>query len=292
LAPEVKIVTDSTAYLLPITLAEHDIRVVPIKIAFGTEVFSEGVDITNEEFYRRLVESSRLPTTSQPPVGDFAEVYSRLSSLGHPIFSIHLSAKLSGTFNSALAAREKFPEAQIEVVDWLSMGMGLLVTAAARAAEAGEDLAQIKAKIGQLAPCVSIFAMVDTLKYAWRGGRIGAAKALVGSLLNIKPILALENAEAKPLARARSRAKGTEYMLNLLEKRAGRGGSIHHVVVFHSCVLKEALALEQKVRARCHCTELDIVELGPVFGTHTGPGALGLAFYTEKDWQRANGQPG
>lgn len=289
MAPEVKIVTDSTAYLLPKTLAEYDIQVIPIKIAFGTEVFSEGVDITNEEFYQRLAKSSRTPTTSQPPVSDFVEVYSRLSSLGHPILSIHLSAKLSGTFNSALAARKKFPEAQIEVVDWLSMGMGLLVEAAARAAAAGESLAQIKAKIGQLAPCVSIFAMVDTLKYAWRGGRIGAAKALVGSLLNIKPVLSLENAEARPLARARSRAKGVEYMLKLLEKRVGRGGSIHHGVVFHSCVLEEALALEQEVRARCDCAQLDIVEVGPAFGSHTGPGTLGLAFYTERDWQRANG---
>jgi DegV family protein with EDD domain len=287
-ATEVKIVTDSTAYLLPRTLAEYDIQVVPIKVAFGTEVFSEGVDITNEEFYRRLAGSSQLPTTSQPPASDFVEVYSRLSSLGHPIFSIHLSAKLSGTVNSALTAREKFPQAQIEVVDWLSMGMGLLVIAAARAAEAGQDLAQIKAKIGQLAPCVSIFTMVDTLKYAWRGGRIGAAKALFGSLLNIKPILALENGEAKPLARARSRAKGTDYMLNLLEKRVGRGGSIHYGGVIHSHALEEALALEKKVRARCQCTELDIIELGPVFGTHTGPGALGLAFYTEEDWQRIN----
>jgi DegV family protein with EDD domain len=185
LTPEVKIVTDSTAYLLPKTLAEYDVRVVPIKIAFGNEVFSEGVDITNQEFYRRLTKSSTPPTTSQPPVSDFVSVYSELSSLGHPIFSIHLSAKLSGTINSALAARKEFPEAQIEVVDWLSMGMGLLVVAAARAAEKGEELAQIKAKIKQLAPCVSIFAMVDTLKYARRGGRIGAAKALVGSLLNI-----------------------------------------------------------------------------------------------------------
>ena len=286
MTPKVKIVTDSTAYLLPKTLAEYDVRVVPIKIAFGTEVFSEGVDITNEEFYRRLVKSSTLPTTSQPPVSDFAKVYSELTSLGHPIFSIHISAKLSGTINSALTAREEFPEAQIEVVDWLSMGMGLLVTAAARAAEEGEDLPQIKAKIKQLAPCVSIFAMVDTLKYAWKGGRIGRGTALLGSLLNIKPILALENAEAKPLARARSRPKGMEYMLKLMEKRVGRGGSIHHGVVFHSGILEEALALESDVRARCDCAELDIVELGPVFGTHTGPGALGLAFYTERDWQR------
>jgi DegV family protein with EDD domain len=242
LTPEVKIVTDSTAYLLPETIATYDIRVVPLKVAFGTEVFSEGVDITNEEFYQRLARSSTPPTTSQPPVTDFAKVYSELTSLGHPIFSIHISSKLSGTINSALTAREEFPEAQIEVVDWLSMGMGLLVVAAARAAEEGQELPQIKAKIERLAPCVSIFTMVDTLKYAWRGGRIGAATALLGSLLNIKPILALE----------------------------------------------EALALEREVRARCNCTELDIIELGPVFGTHTGPGALGLAFYTEKDWQRIN----
>jgi len=286
LTPKVKIVTDSTAYLLPETIATYDIHVVPIKVAFGTEVFSEGVDITNEEFYRRLAKSSTPPTTSQPPVSDFVKVYAELTSLGHPIFSIHISGKLSGTINSALTARDAFPEAQIEVVDWLSMGMGLLVTAAARAAEAGQGLPQIKAKIKQLAPCISIFAMVDTLKYAWRGGRIGAATALIGSLLNIKPILALENAEAKPLARARSRAKGVEYMLKLMEKRVGRGGSIHHGAVIHSCVFEEALALEREVRARCDCAELDIVEIGPVFGTHTGSGTLGLAFYTERDWQR------
>jgi DegV family protein with EDD domain len=284
--PKVKIVTDSTAYLLPKTITEYDIRVVPIKIAFGTEVFSEGVDITNEEFYRRLAKSSTLPTTSQPPVSDFIEVYSELVSLGHPIFSIHISSKLSGTINSALTARDEFPEAQIEVVDWLSMGMGLLVTAAARAAEEGQGLPEIKAKIERLAPHVSIVAMVDTLKYAWRGGRIGAGKALLGSLLNIKPILALENAEAKPLARARSRAKGVEYMLKLLEKRVGKGNSVHHGVVFHAGVLEEALALEKEARAHCNYTELDLIELGPVFGTHTGPGTLGLAFYTEKDWQR------
>ena len=284
--PKVKIVTDSTAYLLPKAIAEYDIRVVPLKVAFGSEVFSEGVDITNEEFYRRLAKSSTLPTTSKPPVSDFVEVYSEPVSLGHPIFSIHISSKLSGTINSALTARDAFPEAQIEVVDWLSMGMGLLVTAAARAAEEGQGLPEIKAKIKRLAPCISIFAMVDTLKYAWKGGRIGAAKALLGSLLSIKPIVSLENAEPMPLARARSRAKGVEYMLKLLEKRVGRGNSIHHGVVFYSCVLEEALALEKEVRARCNCTELDLIELGPVFGTHTGPGTLGLAFYTEEDWQR------
>jgi len=281
LTPKVKIVTDSTAYLLPETISRYDIRVVPLKIIFGTEVYSEGVNITNDEFYRRLVKSRTLPITSQSSVSDFVKVYSELVSLGHPIFSIHISGKLSGTINSALVAREAFPEAQIEVVDWLSMGMGLLVRVAARVAEEGHDLLAVKAIIEQLAPRVSIFAMLDTLKYLWKGGRIGGAKALVGSLLSIKPIVALENAEVKPLARVRSKAKGVEYMLKLMEKRVGQGASIHGAVV-HSHSFDEALALHREVGVRFNCVELDLVELGPVFGTHIGPGVLGLAFYSDE----------
>jgi DegV family protein with EDD domain len=281
LPPKVKIVTDSTAYLLPETIARYDIRVVPLKVTFGTEVFAEGVDITNEEFYQRLAKSRVLPTTSQPPVSDFIQIYSELTQQGYSIFSIHISGKLSGTINSALAARDAFPEARIEVVDWLSMGMGLLVLAAARAAEEGKELPEIKATVKRLTTRVSIFAMLDTLKYLWKGGRIGGAKALLGSLLSIKPIIALEGGEAKPLARMRSRAKGVEYMLKLMEKRAGREASIRGGVV-HSHALEEALALEREVRTRFNCVELDLIELGPVFATHTGPETLGLAFYSDE----------
>jgi DegV family protein with EDD domain len=170
LAPKVKIVTDSTAYLLPETIAKYDIRVVPLRVIFGTETFAEGVDITNEEFYQRRAKSRVLPTTSQPPVSDFIQVYSKLAQQGHPIFSIHISGKLSGTINSAMAARAAFPQAQIEVVDWLSMGMGLLILAATRAAEEGKELPEIKATIKRLTACISIFAMLDTLMYLWKGG--------------------------------------------------------------------------------------------------------------------------
>jgi len=279
LPPQVKIVTDSTSYLLPKTLAEYDIQVVPIKIAFGTEVFSEGVDITNQEFYRRLAASSRPPTTSQPPVGDFVEVYSRLSSLGHPIFSIHLSAKLSGTVNVALAAREKFPQAQIEVVDWLSMGMGLLVTAAARAAAAGESLAQIKAKIGQLAPGVSIFPMLDTLKYAWRGGRIGAGKALFGALLNIKPVLAISSGSVRFKGAVRNREHGVERVIKITRDRVGQRPV--HMAVMHAYAPDDAEKLKERVSAEFNCAELWITEFSPVMGYACGTGTLGLAFYPE-----------
>jgi len=284
LSHKVKIVTDSSAYLLPETITRYDIRVVPLKIAFGTEVYREGVDITNEEFYQRLAKVSVLPTTSQPSASDFVQVYTELTQQGYPIFSIHISSKLSGTINSALAAKVAFPEAQIEVVDWLSMGMGLLVLAAARAAEEGQGLLQIKTTIKRLTACISLFAMLDTLKYLRKGGRIGGAKALFGSLLSIKPIVALENAEAKPLARVRSRAKGVEYMLKLMDKRIGMSTSIHGGVI-HSRALEEALTLEREVQTRFNCVELDLIELGPVFGTHTGPGVLGLAFYSDDQWQ-------
>lgn len=282
--PKVKIVTDSSAYLLPETIAKYDIRVVPLKIAFGTEVYSEGIDISNEEFYQRLAKSSALPTTSQPSANDFIQAYSELTQQGYPIFSIHISSKLSGTINSALAAREAFPKAQIEVVDWLSMGMGLLVLAAARAAEEGKGLLQIKAITKRLTARISILAMLDTLHYLWKGGRIGGATALIGSLLNIKPIVALGNGEVRPLAKVRSRAKGVDYMLKLMEKQVEgnipiRGG------VIHSRAFDEALALEREVRARFNCVELDLVELGPAFGTHTGPGTLGLAFYSDDQGQ-------
>jgi len=284
LTPKVKIVTDSSAYLLPETITKYDIRVVPLKIAFGTEVYSEGVDISNEEFYQRLAKSSALPTTSQPSANDFIQAYSELTQQGYPIFSIHISSKLSGTINSALAAREAFPKAQIEVVDWLSMGMGLLVLAAARAAEEGKGLLQIKAITKRLTARISILAMLDTLHYLWKGGRIGGATALIGSLLNIKPIVALGNGEVRPLAKVRSRAKGMDYMLKLMEKQVEgnipiRGG------VIHSRAFDEALALEREVRARFNCVELDLVELGPAFGTHTGPGTLGLAFYSDDQGQ-------
>lgn len=281
MTPKVKIVTDSTAYLLPETIARYDIRVVPLKVIFGTEAFAEGVDITNEEFYQRLAKSRALPTTSQPPVSDFIQVYDELTQLGYAIFSIHISSKLSGTINSARAARAAFPQAQIEVVDWLSMGMGLLVLAAARAAEDGQELPEIKATIKRLTAKMNIFSTLDTLEYLHKGGRVGAAKALIGTLLKIKPVLALKNDEVKVLAKARNRNKATACMLKHMAQRVEENIPVHGAVV-HSGALEEALALEKEVRARFNFAELYFIELGPVFVTHTGPGTLALAFYSEE----------
>jgi len=281
---QVKIVTDSTVYLPPEVIARYDIRVVPIKVAFGTEVYSEGVDITSEEFYQRLAKSSTLPTTSQPPISDFIRLYTELTQQGHPILSIHISSKISGTINSVIAARKSLPQAQIEIVDSQSITMGMMVTPAAEAAEKGQTLAQVKASIEKLNVCINMIGVLDTLDYLLKGGRIGRAKALVGTLLKIKPILTFEAGEAKVLAKVRTMARAIEYILKFVEKRT-EGSTAIHGSIRHTHALEAALALEKELRARFNWTELDFLELGPIFGTHLGPGTIGLGFYSDKDWQ-------
>ena len=281
---QVKIVTDSTVYLPPEVIARHDIRVVPLKVGFGTEVYSEGMDITNEEFYQRLAQSDTIPTTSQPPVSDFIQVYTELARQGHPILSIHISSWLSGTINSVMTARKSLPQAQIEVVDAQSLTMGMLITPAAEAAERGQTLAQVKASIDKLNDCIKVVGALDSLDYARKGGRIGRAKALVGTLLKIKPILTFEGGETKVLAKVRTMTRAIEYILRFVEKRT-QGSTFLYGSVRHAHVLDAAQALEKELRAQFNWAELDFWELGPVFGTHLGPGTVGLGFYGGKDWQ-------
>jgi len=286
LSAKVKIVTDSSAYLEPEVIAKHDIRVVPLKVAFGSEVFDEGVDITNEEFYQRLVKGGKPPTTSQPSVADFIKVYRELAEQGHPILSIHISSKLSGTWASALAAKNALPQAQIEIVDSLTVAMGLLISPAAEAAERGETLFQIAASIEKLNKCIKVIAAFDTLEYLWKGGRIGAARALVGTLLKIKPVLTQERGEAKVLNKARTMAQAIEYIQGFVEKEV-KGNVFLHGWVAHSHVPQAARVLEKGLRDNFNWVGLRFVEMGPVLGTHMGPGLIGVSFYCNEKWQSA-----
>ena len=167
MAAEVKIVTDSTAYLSLGEIAEYGVHVVPLKIIFGTDIYSEGEDITNEEFYRKLAIAKTLPTTSQPPIGDFTRIYSDLAQRGHPVLSIHISSQLSGVVNSAKAAKEELPQAQIEVVDSLSLAMRMLIAPAVEAAKRGFPLPRIKASIEKLNACIGDAGVLSTLEYLW-----------------------------------------------------------------------------------------------------------------------------
>jgi len=281
---KVKIVTDSTAYLSPEEIARYDIHVLPLKVIFGLDAYSEGVDITNEEFYRRLAKAATLPTTSQPSVSDFPRIYGELAQRGHPVLSIHISSQLSGTVNSAMAARDKLPQAQIEVVDSLSLDVRTLVIRAAEAAEAGQTLPQLKASIEKLNTSINAVGVLSTLEYLWKGGRIGSAKALLGTLLRITPVLAFEAGEVKVLHKARTTRKAIEYVIELMRERI-KGSTPIHAIVVHTHAIELALVLKKEVQARFNCAELELVELGPVLGTHIGPGFFGLGFYSEQDWQ-------
>jgi DegV family protein with EDD domain len=283
LSPKVKIVTDSSAYPEPGVISTYDIRIVPLKVAFGSEVFTEGVDITNEEFYQRLAKVEKLPTTSQPSVAEFIKVYHELTEQGHPILSIHISSKLSGTCASALAAKNALPQAQIEIVDSLTIAMGMLIPPAAEAAERGETLSQTVASIEKLNKCIKVVAAFDTLEYLWKGGRIGAARALVGTLLKIKPVLTHKGGEVKILNKARTMTQAIEYMLGFVEKEVKGSISLHGYVA-HSHVPDAGRALEKELRENFNWVELRFLEMGPVLGAHMGPGLVGVSFYCDEDW--------
>ena len=276
----VRIVTDSTADLPPELCKEMDITVVPLTVRFGEESFLDGVDIDADQFFERLTTDSQLPSTSQPSPGAFLEVYKGLVEAGHQIVSIHISDKISGTLNSARQAREQLYDAPLEIIDsnQASASLGLLVTAAARAVRDGasfdETLQVTRRAVGQ----VQFFAVLDTLEYLQRGGRIGKVQAIVGSLLRIRPIVTLEDGLVHSLAKVRSRAQGLQYILNAAEKRA----PLKQVTVAHATTPQDADDLAAKLRPLLSDGSVIRTRLGPVIGTYAGPGAIGIAVQSEK----------
>jgi DegV family protein with EDD domain len=273
----IQIVTDSSAYLPADLVQQHNIHVIPLKVHFGEQTYRDEIDLSHEEFYRMLAEAETLPTTSQPSAGEFFDLYSRLSKDGHEIISIHISSKLSGTISSAQSAKEMLPEAKISIIDSAStaMGLGLMALTAARAAEEGKTAAEIVAAVEKMIKAMNVVFVVDTLEYLQKGGRIGGAAALVGTLLKVKPILCLKDGRIEPLDKVRSKRKALARLLEVTEECVESGTPVR-VAVLHAQVPDEARELEKKVRARFDCAEYYFAELGPVLGTHTGPGVVGL----------------
>ncbi|MFO8144085.1 MAG: DegV family protein [Dehalococcoidales bacterium] len=278
---EVRIVTDSTALVSAEERELHNISVIPLKVIFGAEVYSEGIDITNEDFYRRLAGRGVLPTTSQPPVDDFIHIYRSLAEAGHPILSLHISSRLSGTVNSARLARDKLPQARIEIVDCLTVALRMLIGPAVRAAEAGYRLARLKEYIEKLNAGMNAFGALGTLEYLAKGGRIGVARALLGTVLKIKPLLAFEGGELHVLSRARTSAKAIDSIVEMMNRRIS-GESPIYVDVVHTKNLEPALLLKERVAEEFNCVDLELIELGPVLASHLGPGFFGIGFYGEE----------
>ena len=278
---QVMVVTDSSA-TVPADLARKlNIRVVPIVLAINGYTFRDGVDISPTEVYRLLRDNKHRPTTSAPSVGDFLQVYAPAAQETSGIVSIHLSPKLSATFNAAVAASQLVDDVPIRVVNCHSaaMGQGFVVLEAARAAAAGADLDKVVARAQEVAAKMNLLATVDTLEYLHRGGRIGGAATLVGTVLQIKPVLYVADGHVDVFAKPRTKLKAVRIMLEQMEERAMSRAV--HAAILHADVPEEAEQLRQRIEQQFNCHELHVVELTPVMGAHTGPGVLGVVFYTE-----------
>lgn len=278
---KVKIVTDSVADIPEALLKELDITTVPCIVRFGGEEFRDRIDLSLSEFYKRLESSPALPSTSQPAVGVFEEVYRKLAEATDEILSIHLTGALSGTLNTARLAAENITNAKIELIDsqQITMALGWLVILAARAAREGYPLAQIKTRVEDALSRLHLIAMLDTLEYVKRGGRLGKAAALLGTLLNVKPLLSFAHSELIPLENVRTQARA----LARLEEIVLASGPIQELAVIHAAAEQSARKLKQSLAKTFPEDRILLTETGPVLGAHAGPGAVGIAWVTGKN---------
>jgi DegV family protein with EDD domain len=273
----VKIVTDSSADLPQELVRELGITVVPLYVRFGEEVHRDRVTISEDEFYQRLESDPIHPTTIQPGPQDFLEVYQSECAGADGIVSIHISSKLSGTVNSALMARDMLENGcPVEVVDSLavSIGLGLIVIAAAQVAKAGGAMDKVVAAAKEAIPQIHLLALFDTLKYILLGGRIGKAKALLGSILNVKPILTLKDGEVVPCTQVRNRAKGIDKLFDFIKNAA----DVQELAVVHSTTPDEARNLAERLGSLSDREKILMSRIGPVLGVHMGPGTLIVAY--------------
>jgi DegV family protein with EDD domain len=272
----VKIVTDSGSDL-PLELAKKlDIAIVPVYIYFGDKAYKDGVDISPDELYKRLVEGPVYPTTTQPMPSDFAETYTALAKDTDSIVSIHLPSKISGTYNAALQGIELAkPKCQVHVFDSLtvSVGLGLIVLTAARLAKNGGKLQDILDETKKAISQTQIRGLLDTLQYLLKGGRITKAKALVGSLLNVKPILKTRDGELVQAAMARSFAKGLDQLFEFVQKFP----NLQEVGISHTTVPDEAKALKKRLTSVIDEKKIQMMRVGAGLGVHGGPGTLIVA---------------
>jgi DegV family protein with EDD domain len=278
---KVAVVTDSLAYIPPDLVKKHNITVAPQVLIWGDETFQDGVDIQPDEFYRRLSTAKVMPTSSQVSPAALKTIFENLLDEGYDVQGIFVSNKLSGTIQSALQAKDMLPKAKdkISIVDSLSvaMAMGFMVLNVARAAEDGAKLAECQKLAEKAIGHVGVFFTVDTLEFLRRGGRIGGAQALLGTALNIKPVLELRDGRVESVEKVRTKSKAMERVVELVvEKVAGR--TPVHLAALHANAEAEARTLLDAAVARVHPIEIVFAGLSPVVGTHTGPGTVGLAF--------------
>jgi DegV family protein with EDD domain len=275
----VAIVTDSTAYMPPNLVEQHQIHVVPNVVNWGTKTYRDGVDITSSEFFERRKSDPENPTTAVASIGEFRDVYAKAAEGAGAVLGIHLSAKLSGTYSAAEQARGLLTDMNIKVIDSnaTAMALGFVVLAAARAADEGKSLDEVVAAAEATIPRVGLVFTVETLEFLRRGGRIGGAQAFLGGLLDMKPILELRDGRVEPVERVRSKKKALDRILDIITAQTA-GKSPIRLATIHAAAEAEAKALLEAAKGRMNVVEGIVAEASPTVATHTGPGTVGLAY--------------
>jgi DegV family protein with EDD domain len=272
----IKIVTDSTADL-PLQLAnELGITVVPVYLRFGDEVYRDRVDISEDEFYQRLLHDPIHPSTMQPSPPDFVHVYDGLAQETDGIISIHVTSKLSGTYNSALQGKKLVEKkCPIEVIDSqvVTMGLGQLAMAANTIAESGKSLQQVAEQVRRMIPSIHILGLLDTLKYLALGGRIGKVQALLGSILSVRPMLTMKDGELVPAGRVRNRNRGIDRLFDFVKNAV----DVQDLAIVYNTTPDEAQALLRRMDSIFPKERITLARLGPALGVHAGPGILFVA---------------
>ena len=266
------VVTDSTADLPDQWRDRYGIEVVPLKVLFGKETFRDGVDMNNDEFFRRLAASSSLPTTSAPSPGEFAEVYRRLAQDHDGCISIHIGAQLSATAEAARVGASSVEGFAVNVID--SQSVSMPVAFLCRIAAECESLDVATEAVRDRVPKTRVLALLDTLRYLEMGGRLSRAQAMIGTMLDLKPLLLVANAEIKPVDRVRTRSRAISRIVDYFKNDL----PVEHVGVVHAQAPDEAEQIAVALRKDLPGREVTVGQIGCVLGTHTGPKALGLVY--------------
>jgi len=280
---KIAIVTDSSASIPQNLLDKYNIKVAPLLLLWGDKHYEDGVDIQANEFYEKLANSDILPTTSQATIAKFTEIFKELVDQGFDILTLVLSSKLSGTLDSAINAKKVFPNANIELVDTLSIStpLAMLVLMAARAAKEGASLQECKSLVENAAKKIKIYFAVDTLTYLHKGGRINGAAKFLGTALGLKPILELKDGVIEAVEKVRTSKKAHARLIELVEKELGENKSPEFIGIISANAPGASEFLLSEIKSRFTAKEIMIGNLTPVIGAHTGPGSVGIGFLPE-----------
>ena len=279
-----KIISDTTTGLPKAVAERYGIDLVSQVVMFDAETLRDGIDITNDVFLQRLKTSKRFPTTSQPPVGDFVDAFKPLLDAGHEILCITVSSQLSGTYNSAETAKKELGSDRITLVDskTVAAAEALLVLEAVRMAREGKSASEIASRLDALIPRTTLDFVLDTLEYLVKGGRAKRIQGIIGTMLQLKPVLSIRNGtgQIEALERIRTKSKALARLRDIVDE-ALQGKTKFQLAVTHTGLHAEAEALGQELRGKYGLSECMVIEMPPAVAAHAGPGALGAAYFVE-----------